>query len=89
LTTNNRFVIVVNMRDTTPDITRSSTPDSTTYENSKLALILATVRRHDGEWRTSCYYGPEPDECETHDWATRQYAERQALRHALDITDAL
>jgi hypothetical protein len=77
------------MTNTTADITVSRTLRTTTYANNELAIILATVQHHHGDWRTCCYYGPEPEECDTSDWATRSVAEKHALRHTQAVSDAL
>ncbi len=39
--------------------------------------------------RACCYFGPGDDDCDEETRATRGAAEQVALRHALDITDAL
>jgi hypothetical protein len=44
---------------------------------------------YQSQWRACCYFGPGDDDCDEETRATRGATEQVALRHALDITDAL
>jgi hypothetical protein len=77
------------MQSTNPDITISRTRRTTTYENTPLEIVLAVVYRRHSQWRACCYFGPGDDDYDEETSSRRATAEQIALRHALDITDAL
>jgi hypothetical protein len=77
------------MENANPDITVSRTRRTTTYENGPLEIVLATVYRRYSQWRACCYFGPDDDDYDEETRSTRGAAEQVALRHALDINDAL
>jgi hypothetical protein len=77
------------MENANPDITVSRTRRTTTYENGPLEIVLTTVYRRYSQWRACCYFGPGDDDYDEETRSTRGAAEQVALRHALDMTDAL
>lgn len=79
----------MSMENTNPDITVSRTRRTTTYENAPLEIVLAVVYRRQRQWRGCCYFGPGDDGYDEETRSRRETAEQIALRHALDITDAL